>query len=91
MVVLMVVSLAVSSVSDLEFATGLAGGEGGLAASVFAGSTTFGYLVVGLLGAALGVALTVLVHRLGSDDGSGGSTKRGDRAGGLVRWDDDEW
>lgn len=90
-VVLMVVSLAISSVSDFESATSLSGGESGLTASVFAGSTTFGYLVVGLLGAMLGVALTVLVHRLGRDGNTGGSTKRDDCAGSLARQDDGEW
>ena len=42
-----------------------AGATLGLMGSVFAGGSAFGYVVVGLLGLALGAAVTVLAYRLG--------------------------
>lgn len=71
LIVLVVASIATSSVGNTDALPGLTVGGNGLAASVFADSPAFGYLVVGLLGAMLGVALTVLVYRLGG----GGDTK----------------
>ena len=42
-----------------------AGATLGLMGSVFAGGSTLGYVVIGLLGFALGAAVTVLAYRLG--------------------------
>ena len=79
MAVLMLVSLALSSVGDLGPVTDLTWGGSGLAASVFAGSSMHGYLIVGILGAVLGVALTVLVYRLGHSDSLDASARQDDR------------
>ena len=74
--ILAVVSLAISSVGDLESVSSLTMGDGELVASVFSGSSTLGYLVVGVLGALLGVALTVLAYRLGRSTGADDAFER---------------
>ena len=71
--VLAVASLAIASMGEPGTVAGVTAGEDGLAASVFADSTMLGYFIVGILGAVLGVALTILVYRLGR--GEAGSTR----------------
>ena len=85
--ILALASLAVSSAGAPNASTILTVGEEGLEASVFAGSSMLGYFIVGFLGAALGVALTVLAYRLGprGDTCEGRLTEAGELANRAKR------
>ena len=64
--VVAVVGMGISSASEASFGSAAMGGPLGLMGSVFSSGTALGYIVIGLLGIALGVLVTLLAVRLGT-------------------------
>ena len=72
--VVVAVGVGVSAVTGDAAGASSAATQLGLMGSVFSGSSALGYIVVGLLGIALGATVTVLAYRLGCGSGASASS-----------------